>query len=81
MPKAKYRAKRGSKPASIVYKYKLGNRKSSTSAHSLSTKELIELYNAPKIKKDKYKIEKVLLLRGVYMGVSFDLAEEEQTAE
>jgi hypothetical protein len=42
---------------------------------------LIELYNAPKIKKDKHKIEKVLLLRGVYMGVSFDLTEEEQTAE
>jgi len=65
MPKAKYRAKRGSKPVSITYKYKLGNRKSSTSAHMLSTDDLLTQYFAPKMSKDKNKIAAVLRLRNV----------------
>ncbi len=65
MPKAKYRAERGKKAEVRTYKYKLGNRKSSISAHTLSTEELIEQYNAPKISKDKPKIAKILQLRGV----------------
>lgn len=65
MPKAKYKASRTSMAVSITYKYKLGNRKSNISAHTLSTQELIEQYNAPKIPKDKPKIARVLHLRGV----------------
>ena len=65
MPKAKYRAARGSKAIAITYKYKIGGRKSSISAHSMSTAELIKLYFAPKLKKDTYKIATVLRLRNV----------------
>ncbi len=78
MPKAKYRANRGKKAEVRTYKYKLGNRKSSTSAHTLSTKELIEQYNAPKIPKDKPKIAKVLHLRGVSLATPY-VDEELQT--
>ncbi len=65
MPKAKYRAARGSKAVAITYKYKIGGRKSSTSAHTLSSDELLEQYFSPKLKKDKVKIAAVLRLRNV----------------
>lgn len=65
MPKAKFRAGRGSRAMPITYKYKIGGRKSSTSAHSMSTAELLKLYFAPKMKKDKPKIAAVLRLRNV----------------
>ena len=65
MPKAKYREKRGSKAVALTYKYKLGGRKNSISAHTLSTAELLKQYFAPKVKKDKQKIAAVLRLRNV----------------
>ena len=77
MPKAKFRAERGSKPLPRTYKYKLGNRKSSKSAHTVSTPELIKMYESSNHKKDKPKIVKVLHLRGVQLGTS---AEEELVA-
>ena len=79
MPKAKYREGRGGKGTSRVYKYKLGNRKSSTSAHTLSTEELLKKYDNPSLKKDKNKIAKVLHLRGVVLGES--ALEEELVVE
>jgi hypothetical protein len=68
MPKAKYRENRGKKSEVRTYKFKLGNRKSSISAHTVSTKELIEQYNAPRIPKDKPKIARILHLRGVSLA-------------
>lgn len=65
MPKAKFRENRFKKAVARTYKYKLGGRKSSTSAHSMSTTELLKLYFAPKLKKDTHKVVKVLQLRGV----------------
>lgn len=79
MPKAKYREGRGDKGVARTYKYKLGNRKSSKSAHSVSTTELIEMYNSGKAPKDKTKIAKVLLLRGVNLAEPF--VEEEVVTE
>ena len=75
MPKAKYRAERGSRALARTIKYKLGNRKSSTSAHSLSTDELLKQYEHPKQPKDKYKILQVLRLRKVNVADRF--AQEE----
>jgi len=65
MPKAKFRAERGSKPVSRTIKFKLGNRKSTVSALRVSTDELLKQYFAPKNKKDKPKIAQVLKLRNV----------------
>jgi len=65
MPKAKYRPDRNKKAVAITYKYKIGGRKSSTTAHSMSTKDLLKLYFEPKLKKDTHKIAKVLRLRNV----------------
>lgn len=70
MPKAKFRADRGKKAEVRTYKFKLGNRKSSTSAHTLSSKDLIEKYNNPGVPKDKIKIAKVLQLRGISLAES-----------
>jgi len=70
MPKAKFREGRYGKGVARTYKYKLGNRKSSTSAHTVSTPELIKMYESGNTPKDKPKIEKVLLLRGVRLGES-----------
>jgi len=65
MPKAKHREKRGSKGVAITYKFKLGNRKSSTPAHSVSSKELIEMYFSGNSPKNKAKIAAVLRRRNV----------------
>lgn len=65
MPKAKFRAGRYGKAVAITYKYKIGGRKSSTSAHSMSTGDLLKLYFAPKLNKDTHKIATVLRLRNV----------------
>lgn len=70
MPKAKFRADRGKKAEVRTYKFKLGNRKSSTTAHSVSTPELIKMYESGNAPKDKTKIEQVLLKRGVRLGKS-----------
>ena len=80
MPKAKFREGRGSRAEPRTYKFKLGNRKSSTNAHSVSTPELIKLYESGNTPKDKTKIEKVLLCRGVRLGESA-LIEEATPAE
>lgn len=65
MPKAKYRDKRGSKGVAITYKFKLGNRKSSTPAHSVSSEELIKMYFSGNSPKNKSKIATVLRRRNV----------------
>jgi hypothetical protein len=65
MPKAKYREGRGSRPEPRTYKFKLGNRKSSTNAHSVSSEELIKMYFSGNTPKNKAKIAKVLQLRNV----------------
>lgn len=65
MPKAKYREKRGSRAVAITYKFKIGGRKSSTPAHSMSTAELLKLYFEPKMKKNTHKIAHVLRMRNV----------------
>lgn len=70
MPKAKFREGRGARAEVRTYKFKLGNRKSSTNAHSVSTPELIKLYESGNAPKDKTKIEQVLLKRGVHLGES-----------
>lgn len=80
MPKAKFREGRGARPQPITYKFKLGNRKSSTNAHSVSTAELIKIHESGNIPKDKTKIEQVLLKRGIRLGESA-LTEEETTTE
>lgn len=80
MPKAKYREGRYGKGVARTYKFKLGNRKSSTSAHTVSTPELIKMYESGSMKKNKTKIEQVLLLRGVRLGESA-LTEEAQPTE
>jgi len=76
MPKAKFRAGRGSKAIAITYKYKIGGRKSSTSAHSMSTAELLKLYFAPKLNKDTQKIAKVLQLRNVEIVAPIEVETE-----
>ena len=65
MPKAKYREGRGSKAIARTYKYKLGNRKSSISAHTVSSEELIKMYFSDNSPKNRPKIAKVLQLRNV----------------
>lgn len=80
MPKAKFREGRGARAEVRTYKFKLGNRKSSTNAHSVSTPELIKMYESGSNKKDKTKIEQVLLCRGVRLGESA-LIEEATPAE
>ena len=65
MSKAKFREGRGSRAEVRTYKYKLGNRKSSRSAHTVSSEELIKMYFSGNFPKDKPKIAKVLQLRNV----------------
>ena len=76
MPKAKFRAGRHSKGVTRTYKYKLGNRKSSTSAHTVSSEELIKMYFSGNTPKNKPKIAKVLQLRNVELVAPV----EEETA-
>jgi len=78
MSKAKYRAGRYGKGIARTYKYKIGGRKSSVSAHSMSTPELLKLYFAPKLKKDTHKVATVLRLRNV--EIATPLEEEIATA-
>jgi len=65
MPKAKFRAGRYGKGIARTYKYKLGNRKSSISAHTVSSEELIKMYFSGNAPKNRSKIAKVLQLRNV----------------
>lgn len=65
MPKVKHRETKTSTPVSRRVAFKLGNRKSVTSALQVSTKDLLNLYFKPKLKKDRPKIAKVLANRGV----------------
>jgi len=77
MPKAKFRAERGSQAIARRYKYKLGNRKSSISAHTVSSDDLLKQYFSLKNPKDKPKIAKVLSLRNIPL---VNPAQEEATA-
>jgi len=76
MPKAKFREGRYGKGIARTYKYKLGNRKSSTSAHSVSSEELIKMYFSGNSPKNKSKIAAVLKLRNVELVAPV----EEETA-
>lgn len=79
MPKTRKQKVRGSvhKADSLRFKFKLGGRKSSTSAVLMSNAELLKKFGtAPG--KDKQKIMKVLHSRGVHIGAS---VEEELVAE
>jgi len=79
MPKAKFREGRGARPEPRTYKFKLGNRKSTQNAHSVSTAELMKMYESGNTPKNKTKIEQVLLKRGIRLGES--ALTEELTAE
>ena len=80
MPKTRKQKPRGSaiiKADPLRFKFKLGGRKSTTSAVMMSTKALVEKFDtAPG--KDKQKIMKVLHARGFHIGST---AEEELVAE
>ena len=69
MPKTRKQKKRGSgqvhKADPMTFKFKLGNRKSSTSALHLSDDELLKRFFAHGKSKDKQKIQQVLHRRGV----------------
>lgn len=80
MPKAKFREGRYGRGIPRVYKFKLGNRKSSLSAHSVSSTELLEMYNSGKYPKNKPKIARVLFLRGINLAEPF-VEEEVQPTE
>ena len=75
MPKAKFREGRYGRGVARTYKYKLGNRKSSVSAHTVSSEELIKMYFSGNTPKNRPKIVKVLQLRNVELVAPI---EEEQ---
>ena len=79
MPKTRKQKQRGSvkKADPLRFKFKLGGRKSSTSALAMSSEALVEKFKtAPG--KDKRKIMQVLHMRNVHIGST---AEEELVAE
>ncbi len=81
MPKARIRnSVVGAKSWSVSNKFRLGARKTGISAHALSTEDLISQYFAPKLPKDKLKIEQVLRLRNVTIPDSLP-TEDEATVE
>jgi hypothetical protein len=67
MPKTRKQKKRGTvqKADPLRFKFKLGNRKSSTSALHMPSEELLKKFFAPGKSKDKQKIQQVLHMRGV----------------
>ena len=81
MPKTRKTKPRGSvaqKADSLSFKFKLGGRKSQTSALAMSTKALVDKFDTAS-GKDKQKIMKVLHRRGVHIGTS--MIEEELVAD
>jgi hypothetical protein len=78
MPKAKFREGRGARAEVRTYKFKLGNRKSSTAAHTVSSEELIKMYFSGNSPKNKSKIATVLKLRNVELVAPVE--EETETA-
>ena len=78
MPKAKFREGRGSRAEVRTYKFKLGNRKSSTAAHTVSSEELIKMYFSDNSPKNKSKIARGLQLRNVELVAPVE--EETETA-
>jgi len=70
MPKTRNQKRKGGSSAKsdpLRFKFKLGGRKSSTSALAMSTKALVEKYDTAH-GKDKPKIMRVLHRRGVHLG-------------
>jgi len=68
MPKTRNTKKRGGSSAKsdpARFKFKICGRKSSTSALSLSSDELLKKFFAPGKTKDRQKIQQVLHMRGV----------------
>ena len=76
MPKAKFREGRGTKAEVRTYKFKIGNRKSSTAGHTVSSEELIKMYFSGNSPKNKSKIAAILKLRNVELVAPI----EEETA-
>ena len=65
MPKGKTAIGNTRKMRSVRTKFKLGNRKSTVSALSLSTDELLDKFETPSYKKDRKNIGRVLVMRGI----------------
>ena len=68
MPKTRNSKRKGGSVAKsdpLRFKFKLGGRKSSTSALALSDEELLKKFFSPSKSKDKQKIQQVLHMRGV----------------
>ena len=80
MPKTRKPKQRGSvaKADSLRFKFKLGGRKSSTSALALSTDELLKKYFSPSKGKDKQKVMQVLHMRGVEIPESLEAVTESE---
>jgi len=81
MPKGKQPLKAGSrKMINARRKFKLGGRKNSVSALSLSTDELLQKYEKPSRNRDKGKIQQVLAMRGI-KDISAAIAERAPVEE
>lgn len=68
MPKTRNTKRRGGSMAKsdpLRFKFKIGGRKSSTSALHLSDEELLKKFFSPGKSKDKQKIQQVLHMRSV----------------
>jgi hypothetical protein len=68
MPKTRKQKRKGGSAAKsdpLRFKFKLGGRKSSTSALHLTDAELLKKFFSPSKSKDKQKIQQVLHMRGV----------------
>ncbi len=65
MPKGKQAIGNTRKMRNVRTKFKLGNRKSTVSALSLTTDELLSKWETPSYKKDRQNIGRVLILRGI----------------
>ena len=80
MPKTRKAKPRGyaGKSTALRIKFKLGGRKSSTSALSLSNEELLEKYFSPNMPKDRPKILQVLKMRKVEIPESLETENENQ---
>ena len=80
MPKTRKSKVRGTthKADPLTFKFKLGGRKSSTSALALSSEVLLKKFFTPGKTKDKQKIQQVLQARGVEIKESLETENENQ---
>lgn len=81
MPKTRHAKVRGGsthKADALTFKFKLGGRKSSTSALALSSDELLKRFFTLKKGKDRQKIQQVLQARKVEIKESLETENEDQ---